>query len=206
MKESFPMLRNVSKYVIGIDEGGRGPLAGPGAGGGVKITVKRKTKSEKLWEIFSGIKDSKQLTEKQREEWFSFLTSHPQLRCAVAFVWPRMIDRINIRNATLIGAQKVYDKLSTDGACPALLDGGLFLSDGIEQETIIKGDEKIPLIAAASIIAKVRRDRLMRRLHRKYPQYRFDLHKGYGTKLHRMLIAHHGASPVHRMSFKWREI
>ncbi|MFY9463233.1 MAG: ribonuclease HII, partial [Candidatus Sungiibacteriota bacterium] len=85
-----------------------------------------------------------------------------------------------------------------------LLDGGLFLpaSSGVSQKTIIKGDEKIPLIAAASIIAKVRRDRLMLRLHKKYPEYRFDLHKGYGTALHRAMIRKYGRCEIHRKSFR----
>ena len=203
--------------MIGIDEAGRGPLAGPVAVGGVKIIIKRKAKSEKLWEIFSGIKDSKQLTPRQREEWFLFLTTHSQLQCAVTFVWPRVIDRINIRNATLLGVRRVYAKLSfrspklslgetrTRGGAPprVFLDGGLFLAQNIcaNQQTIIKGDEKIPLIAAASIIAKVRRDRLMRTLHKKYPEYRFDLHKGYGTVLHRAMIQKYGRCEIHRESF-----
>jgi len=200
--------------IIGIDEAGRGPLAGPVAVGGVRINVKRKAKNEKLWRIFSGIKDSKQLTERQREKWFLFLTMHPELACAVALVWPRVIDRVNIRNATLLGAARVYRKLAgkktrgADESAPrahVLLDGGLFLpaSMGVSQETIIKGDEKIPLIAAASIIAKVRRDRLMRRLHKKYPEYRFDLHKGYGTLLHRAMIQKYGKCEIHRRSFKY---
>lgn len=185
--------------IIGIDEAGRGPLAGPVAVGG--ILVRRKI----ALRVLSGIRDSKHLTPEAREKWFRMLTTHPDFTCAVAMVSPLVIDRINIRNATLLGARRVYRKLAPDVPYAALLDGGLFLPDGIMQETIIKGDERIPLIAAASIIAKVRRDRLMRRTHKKYPQYRFDLHKGYGTKLHRMLVAYHGRSPVHRMSFRVRE-
>lgn len=197
-------------HLIGIDEAGRGPLAGPVAVGGVMISQKTKDERQKVREILLGIKDSKQLTEKQREEWFLFLTTHPSVQWAVAFVSPAMIDRINIRNATLLGAARVYRKLAMraaargGGAPPrALLDGGLFLPPRIcaNQETIIKGDETIPLIAAASIIAKVRRDRLMRRLHKKYPEYRFDLHKGYGTALHRAMIREHGRCEMHRESF-----
>lgn len=212
-------MKNFLQNIIGIDEAGRGPLAGPVAVGGVKINVKRKAKSEKLREIFFGIKDSKQLTEKQREKWFLFLTAHPDFECAVAFVSPAVIDRINIRNAALLGARRVYAKLSLE--CPKLslgqhargaaaprasvmLDGGLFLPESIcaNQKTIIKGDEKIPLIAAASIIAKVSRDRLMRHLHKKYPQYRFDLHKGYSTALHREMIKKFGRCEIHRRSFR----
>jgi ribonuclease HII len=120
-----------------------------------------------------------------------------------------MIDRINIRRATLAGVLRVYRRLARasargDAAMPdhVMLDGGLFLPRGIPQETIIRGDEKVPVIAAASIIAKVTRDRLMRRLHKKYPEYRFDLHKGYGTALHREMIRRHGMSDIHRRSFR----
>jgi len=191
--------------MIGIDEAGRGPLAGPVAVGGVKIVT---SKMRHATRMLGGIRDSKYLTEKQREEWYILLTSHSDFTCASAMISPAVIDRINIRNATLLGARRVYRKLAVDAPYAVLLDGGLFLPHhmGIAQETIIKGDEKIPLIAAASIIAKVRRDRLMRRLHKKYPQYRFDLHKGYGTKLHRMLMAQYGRSSVHRSSFHWRKV
>lgn len=206
-------MKKISQSIIGIDEAGRGPLAGPVAVGGVRISQRIKDKGQKMRDIFFGIKDSKQLTERQREEWFLFLTTHPELVCAVAFVSPAMIDRINIRNATLLGAARVYRKLARAGGMKrgggsppprVLLDGGLFLPASIcaSQETIIKGDEKIPLIAAASIIAKVKRDRLMRRLHKKYPEYRFDLHKGYGTALHREMIQKYGRCEIHRKSFR----
>lgn len=185
--------------VIGIDEAGRGPLAGPVAVGGVMI--RRKSALRAL----SGIRDSKKLTAEGREKWFRMLTAHPDFVCASVMIGPATIDRVNVRNAVLLGAQKIYRRLAAGGESYVLLDGGLFLPADVAQETIIKGDEKIPLIAAASIIAKVRRDRLMMRLHKKYPQYRFDLHKGYGTALHRMLVAQYGRSPVHRRSFQWRE-
>lgn len=181
--------------MIGIDEAGRGPLAGPVAVGGV--LARRKSALKAL----AGIRDSKQLTPRGREEWFRILMKHPDFVCASVMIPVATIDRINIRNATLLGAARVYRRLAPDGASRALLDGGLFLPDGIRQETIIKGDEKVPLIAAASIIAKVRRDRLMRRLHKKYPQYRFDLHKGYATALHRKIIHEYGRCKLHRTSF-----
>ena len=198
-----------SDYIIGIDEAGRGPLAGPVAVGGVRIVSSSKYYVSRM---LRGIKDSKQLSERQREEWFLFLTAHPALVCAVVFVSPAMIDALNIRQATLLGAARVYRKLTgasaRDSVLPSrarvMLDGGLFLPPGIgaDQQTIIRGDEKIPLIAAASIIAKVRRDRLMMRLHKKYPEYRFDLHKGYGTVLHRAMIAQFGRCEAHRQSFR----
>ena len=200
--------------IIGIDEAGRGPLAGPVVVAGIRIRIKDKGQKIK---IFRNIRDSKKLTARRREEWFRILTNHPEIEWAAAKVWPRTIDRINIASAANLGVRRVYEKLcrskpSFDGEklgwkrLPEiwLLDGGLKLSPHIPHKVIIKGDEKIPVIAAASIIAKVTRDRLMLRLHKKYPQYGFDAHKGYGTKMHRALIAKFGFSEVHRRSFSVR--
>lgn len=202
-KLEMPKLRHgaQAEFVIGIDEAGRGPLAGPVVVGGIKC---RKGAQE----FFKGIKDSKKLTPKRREEWFLKLTNHPDVEWAVIRVWPRVIDRINIYQATLLGARRVCAKLSFGGKklslahYHVLLDGSLYLPKNIPQKTIIKGDEKIPVISAASIIAKVIRDRLMIRLHKKYPQYRFDLHKGYPTKMHKVFLAQFGVSEMHRKSFR----
>lgn len=202
------MFGGKTKWIIGIDEAGRGPLAGPVVVAGVKL----KSGNQNL-KIFRNIRDSKKLSAKQLDEWFSLLTSHPALDWAFAKVWPKVIDRINISRAANLGVRRVYAKfcsrLSLDGKrlsleqrIPALLDGSLRLPKRIPHQTIIKGDEKIPIIAAASIIAKVVRDRTMLRLHKKYPQYRFAMHKGYGTKLHKNLIKQFGISEVHRKSFK----
>jgi len=187
------------KAIVGIDEAGRGPLAGPVVVAGVKI---RSAKTAKR--LFAGIRDSKKLSAKKREEWFSVLASRPEIEYAVARVWPAVIDRINISRAANLAARRVHRKLSNGrGGLYVLLDGGLCLSDSIPQETIIKGDEKIPVIAAASIIAKVTRDRIMVRLHKKFPRYRFDLHKGYGTRFHRRILRSIGRSEVHRASFRF---
>jgi ribonuclease HII len=224
------------RYIIGIDEAGRGPLAGPVVVGGVRLNLKNK-----ISKLLSGIKDSKKLSAKQREVWFAKLTAHHEITWAVARVYPKTIDRINISRATNLGAWRVYRALSANNESGAnkrmerssannefetnkraekkcirkfvknslfvdgevLLDGGLYLPKHIPQKTIIKGDEKIPVISAASIIAKVTRDRLMSRLHKKYPQYRFDIHKGYGTKLHRAMLKKYGRSEAHRKSFRF---
>ena len=216
-------------YIIGIDEVGRGPLAGPVVVAGVKIELGIKFKAQRFgllgnYElgkrgIFVGIKDSKKLSAKKREEWFRKLTGNSKIKWAVAKVWPKVIDRINIANATNLGVWRVYKKLELNKVASRLgpknknfivrvcrehtvLDGGLKLPSHISYESIIKGDEKIPVISAASIIAKVIRDRLMVRLHKKYPKYRFDIHKGYGTKMHRKLLKKFGRSEIHRKSFR----
>ncbi|MEK7560735.1 MAG: ribonuclease HII [Patescibacteria group bacterium] len=215
-----------TRYVIGIDEAGCGPLAGPVVVAGVMVNAKRKTpmlrggaamEGKQGKKLFEGIRDSKKLSAKQREEWFGFLTEHPDIAWAATAVSPKVIDRINIRQAAILGARRVYARLTRVKSIErrggiddmdmtqypvALLDGGLFLARHIPQETIIKGDERIPIISAASIIAKVTRDRMMLRLHQKYPQYRFDLHKGYGTALHREMIREFGRSDIHRASFR----
>ena len=184
--------------IIGIDEAGRGPLAGPVVVAGIKI---RSAKTAKR--LFAGIRDSKKLSAKKREEWFLRLTRHSSIEYAVARVWNHVIDRVNITRAANIAAARVCRRLSSKkGRVFAVLDGGLYLPDSIPQKTIIKGDERIPVIAAASIIAKVTRDRIMMRLHKKFPQYRFDLHKGYGTRLHKEYIRRHGYSGVHRRTFR----
>ena len=212
-------------YIIGIDEAGRGPLAGPLVVAGIKIATS--DMRQETW-IFKGIKDSKKLTAKRREEWFRLLIGHPKIEWAVARISPKIIDRINSYHAAQLGAWRVYQKLSTNNEFitnkriseypnsirkfagdslfadqrMVLLDGSLHLPKHIPQKTIIKGDEKIPIISAASIIAKVTRDRIMLRLHKKYPQYRFDLHKGYGTKLHRERMEEWGRCEIHRASFR----
>lgn len=192
------MIESTKFFLIGIDEAGRGPLAGPVVVAGVKLKVK----SLKL-KVLKGIRDSKKLTSGQREAWFKILTSHPEVEWAVTRVYPRVIDRMNISEAANLGANRVCAKLSLAQNGYALLDGGLRISTGLPHGIFIKGDEKFPIIAAASIIAKVTRDRIMRRLHKKYPQYRFDLHKGYPTRVHKMLLVKFGRSEVHRKTFSF---
>jgi len=207
-------------------------LAGPVVVAGVRLNAKRKMQNVPICrgssilqsrigtKFLYGIKDSKKLSAKKREEWFGKLMGNSKIEWAVAKVGPKVIDRINIQKAANLGAMRVYRKLSTNYEsvtnlrirrfvrdsrfvdCFALLDGSLYLPKKIPHKTIIRGDEKIPVISAASIIAKVTRDRLMVRLHKKYPKYRFDIHKGYGTKLHKRLIKKHGISEIHRKSFR----
>ena len=202
-KSVIPSKDTKNLNIIGIDEAGRGPLAVPLVVAGVSTNTKLKTKCQK---IMKGIKDSKKLSAKKRQAWFVVLTKNPYMNWTVAKISPRIIDRINIAKSANLGAKQVFQKLSGNKNCYALLDGSLYLPKGITQKTIIKGDEKIPIISAASIIAKVTRDRIMERLHKKYPMYGFDILKGYGTKKHIAAIKKFGLSDIHRRSFKLRSL
>ena len=165
-------------FIVGIDEAGRGPLAGPVCVGAVGVKIKSKKSNLKNLE---GIKDSKKLSAKKREEWFKVLQESPEFECHHIFVSNEMIDKFGIRKAVIFGVEKVLEKFAQKPDF-VLMDGSLFAPKEYNQETIIKGDEKVPLISAGSIIAKVSRDRVMINMHKKYPEYCFNEHKGYGTK------------------------
>ncbi|MEK7168340.1 MAG: ribonuclease HII [Patescibacteria group bacterium] len=208
------------KYIIGIDEVGRGPLAGPVVVAALAVPTKLRIKNAELRKNFKSAKlrDSKKLSLKQREIWFEYVKKHPKIFYAIASVSPKVIDKINISNAANLAATRAFQKLVNSYAIASVLtrrrakiflDGGLYFpkflnskSYILNSRTIIRGDEKIPAIALASIVAKVTRDRMMRKLHKKYPQYGFDKHKGYGTKKHFKAIRKHGLSPIHRKSFR----
>ncbi len=207
------------KYIIGIDEVGRGPLAGPVVVAALAVPTKLRIKNAELRKNFKSAKlrDSKKLSLKQREIWFEYVKKHPKIFYAIASVSPKVIDKINISNAANLAVTRAFQKLVNTYAIASVLtknnnvnvkiflDGGLYLNKKyprLSASTIIKGDEKIPVISFASIVAKVTRDRMMRKLHKKYPQYGFDKHKGYGTKKHFKAIRKHGLSPIHRKSFR----
>lgn len=178
--------------VAGLDEAGRGPLAGPVTAAAVSCRVHKVIKLQ-------GLNDSKKLSEKKREELYELLTNHHDIKWGVGIVSEKEIDRINILQATKLAMHRALEKLQPD----YLLIDGNFLLDGvsINQSSIIKGDAKVFSIAAASIIAKVTRDRIMRQMHETYPQYGFAKHKGYGTAVHLASIKKFGACDIHRKSF-----
>lgn len=179
------------QIIIGVDEAGRGPLAGPlvvaavaGRAGGNKI--------------LKGIKDSKKLSHQRRTEWAKILRKN--FECHYVSVSSKKIDEMGIQRAALYGVAAVLRKFKRKPKL-VLLDGLLKAPDRYNQKTITKGDEKIPLISAASIIAKTARDRQMKRFHKEFPKYGFEKHKGYGTKLHREKIRAYGLSKIHRKTF-----
>lgn len=242
-------------FVIGIDEAGRGPLAGPVVacaacymchpeldsgsqeilmGSRNEFGMTKSVQYDKMWEL---IKDSKLLSEKQREELFDFI--HEHFYVGVGICDHKTIDRINILEATFLAMKKAITDLGRRMAnChPELVSGSIkdnkrcqnrsriksgmtnqfgiakkyiILVDGnktipnisLEQEAIVGGDNLVKSISAASIIAKVTRDRIMKNIHEKYPEYNFLQHKGYGTKLHMEMIQKYGPCEIHRKSFK----
>ncbi|MFC1751677.1 ribonuclease HII [Patescibacteria group bacterium] len=200
--------------VVGIDEAGRGPLAGPVTVAAViaKANSKFEYRNSKQIPKFKfqnskllvGIKDSKKLSAKQRSDWEKIIRKN--FKCSVATVSPQTIDKIGISRATKQAVNRALHQLSRFNLdnlkpCMVFLDGLLKAPKSYNQKTIIKGDEKVPLISAASIIAKTYRDRKMVRFHKVYPQYDFDKHKGYGTKQHFQKIKKYGISVHHRNSF-----
>lgn len=185
------------RYVLGIDEAGRGPLAGPVAVGVVAVPANFDMT------MLRDVRDSKQLSPKKRDELYSVLHSMPQLLSAVSMVGPAVIDDRGIVYAVSLAMKRSLKKLALDpDACSVLLDGSLKAPPVYtHQETIVRGDATEPLIGAASILAKVTRDRYMAKMAEKFPKYGFDAHKGYGTKRHCEAIALHGPSEQHRRTF-----
>ncbi|HLD70640.1 MAG TPA: ribonuclease HII [Negativicutes bacterium] len=190
--------------VVGLDEAGRGPLAGPVVA--AAITVQQNTNHK--FQI-TNVNDSKRLSEKRREEFYEVLTKHPDIVWGVGIVSEKEIDRINILQATKLAMQKALENLYSKYTSLhkksigdfLLIDGNFAIKTEIPQRSIIKGDAKVFSIAAASIIAKVTRDRIMRQAHEQYPVYGFDKHKGYGTAAHIASLKKFGASDIHRRSF-----
>lgn len=191
-----------SKYIIGVDEAGRGPLAGPVFACAVALPLFSSSLSPVL-EKLQAIKDSKLLSPAKREYYYDFLIKEPAIKSAVSCISPRVIDRINIHQATLSAMQRSVRKIKPRSSVPVYIDGIHSIPNLPNPQTpIIKGDRFHTAIIAASIIAKVRRDHLMLSYHRRYPKYRFDLHKGYGTKVHLESLTKHGPCPIHRLSFR----
>ena len=196
-----------ARYIIGLDEVGRGALAGPVTVGAVVLPA-----GTKLATIAGGLplRDSKKLTPHQREEWVSRLKMAGMVPYVVASVSAKQVDRSNISRAANAAAGKAFRKLSGRHKvdikrAKIFLDGGLFLPEGVARfanaRTVVKGDEKIPAVSLASIVAKVHRDRLMTKRHEKFPQYGFARHKGYGTRAHIRFVKKYGLSPMHRKTF-----
>lgn len=204
--------------MLGVDEAGRGPLAGP-----VSVGVVAVPEGFNVAREFPGVADSKKLSEKRREKIFEMLVAraaqHPvgrslpvgspdagdaggYVRFVVEFESAETIDREGIAPAVRRALARGVNALAPDAALVKIqLDGALRAPPEYSQETIINGDDLIPLISLASIAAKVMRDRLMTELSAQYPEYGFEKHKGYGTKAHYEMLAKYGPCAIHRRSF-----
>ena len=176
--------------VCGVDEAGRGPLAGPVCAAAVVLP---------RGHIISGVNDSKKLTEKKREALFDVIKNEA-VSYSIATASEKEIDELNILQATYLAMRRAVEGLDVP-ADFAMIDGNRIPPLDIPAEYVIKGDGRSMSIAAASILAKVTRDRYMLEMAEKYPQYQFEKHKGYGTKLHYQMLDEHGASAIHRKSF-----
>lgn len=176
--------------VCGVDEAGRGPLAGPVYAAAVILPPDAR---------IDGVNDSKKLSEKKREALFDIIQQVALSSC-VASASVEEIDAHNILNATYLAMQRAVAGLSPQPQM-VLVDGNRLPSLPMASQAIVKGDSLSLSIAAASILAKVSRDRFMKELARRYPEYELEKHKGYGTKLHRELIQEYGPSPIHRKTF-----
>lgn len=176
--------------VCGVDEAGRGPLAGPVFAGAVILP------ENYTHEILN---DSKKLSEKKRDLVYDDIIKDA-VSWSVGIATEKEIDEINILNATFLAMKRAVEGLSIKPDL-AFIDGNRYPNTGVKEVTIVKGDSKCMSVAAASIIAKVSRDRFMLQMAEKYPQYQFEKHKGYGTKLHYEMIEQFGVSEIHRRTF-----
>ncbi len=178
------------KVICGVDEAGRGPLAGPVCAAAVILPPHLD---------IPGLTDSKKLTDKKRRELFPIIQEQA-IAWGIGFASEQEIDEINILQATFLAMQRAIDQLEGKAEL-ALIDGNREKDFGLPVKTVVKGDSLSASIAAASVLAKVSRDDLMVKLAQEYPQYGFEIHKGYGTKAHYAALTEHGPSPVHRKTF-----
>lgn len=181
---------NGNKIVCGIDEAGRGPLAGCVYAAAVILPN---------GVLIEGVNDSKKLTEKKREYFFDVI-KEKALSYSISFSTPEEIEKYNILNATFLAMKRAVNGLSIKPDV-ALVDGNRLPELDIESHCIVKGDSLSESIACASILAKVARDRVMKKEAEKYPEYGFEKHKGYGTAFHMEMIRKYGPCPIHRKSF-----
>lgn len=184
--------------LAGVDEAGRGPLAGPVVAAAVILPLT--WINGEMPKTLAGLNDSKQLTAVQRDSFFAMLMAHPEIAHAIARADATVVDEINILQATHRAMREALQNLAPPPQ-HALVDGRPVPALGFPQTAIVKGDARSYSIAAASILAKVTRDRLMVEFDRQWPEYGFATHKGYGTAEHLAALERHGPCPIHRRSF-----
>ena len=185
-----PLKFDTPGLIAGVDEAGRGPLAGPVVAAAVILDDRKP---------IEGLRDSKKLSQKRREHLYEQILAKA-LCCSIAEATVQEIDSLNILQATLLAMRRAVEGLRLQPA-KVLVDGNRLPVLAVRAEAIVQGDARVPAISAASILAKVHRDRLCAQLHAQFPLYGFDRHKGYGTAEHLQALREHGPSPSHRMSF-----
>ncbi len=188
--EQASLVWDVPGLLAGVDEAGRGPLAGPVVAAAVILDDLKPIK---------GLADSKQLTTRRREQLYDEIRGRA-LCCSVALATVEEIDRLNILQATMLAMQRAVQGLRLKPH-KVLVDGNRLPALDVLAEAVVSGDALVPAISAASILAKVTRDRMLQALHQQHPAYGFDRHKGYGTAFHLQALKTHGALPEHRRSF-----
>ena len=184
------LFANGITVICGVDEAGRGPLAGPVCAAAVILPPHLE---------IPGLDDSKKLSDKRRRELFPIIKEQA-IAYGIGLASHKEIDEINILQATFLAMKRALAQLEGK-ADFALIDGNRETDFGIPVQTVVKGDSRSANIAAASVLAKVTRDDIMEAMAEEYPQYGFEIHKGYGTKAHYAALTAHGPSPIHRMSF-----
>jgi ribonuclease HII len=203
LKEEKKLWKKGYKVVVGLDEAGRGPLAGPVVAAAVYIIANCKLQianSENLG-------DSKKLTPQKREEFFKLIMRNPFIKWGIGKVSERIIDKLNIKNAAELAMEKALKNLEKKIKKKAdflIIDGNHINSKNLKarnHKLIVKGDEKVLSCAIASIIAKVTRDKIMEKYAKKFPEYGFEKHKGYLTKFHLKMLRKYGPCKIHRKSF-----
>jgi ribonuclease HII len=190
MSSTLALFDYAGELICGVDEAGRGPLAGPVFAAAVILDPDKP---------ISGLKDSKKLSEARRDVLARQIKAHA-LAWAIAQCSESEIDRLNILQASMLAMRRAVEGLKMVPTL-ALIDGNRCPVMAVRSEAIIKGDDTVPAISAASILAKTARDAALRELHKQYPHYGFDQHKGYPTELHLACLQKHGVSPVHRKSY-----
>ena len=188
--QSLPLFDDTDELMCGVDEAGRGPLAGPVFAAAVILDPARP---------IAGLRDSKKLSEAQRDA-LAIEIKAKALAWSIAQSSEQEIDTLNILQATMLAMRRAVEGLPTQPTL-ALIDGNRCPVMAVRAEAIVKGDDKVQAISAASILAKTARDAALQVLHEQYPHYAFDQHKGYPTALHMERLRLHGVSPVHRKSY-----
>ena len=206
LREEKKLWKKGYNFVVGLDESGRGSLAGPVVAAAVGLK-KSRIKNQKLKFKIQNLKDSKKLTSKQREKIYQFLKKYNLVKWGIGIVSEKVVDKINVKKAAELAMEKALKNLEKKAKKRVnflIIDGNHLNSEKLKSKKyklVIKADEKVFTCTLSSILAKVTRDRIMKKYSKKYPQYGFEKHKGYFTKLHFKMLKKYGPCKIHRKTF-----